>query len=329
MTMIHVPSNRFIEGELSPAVVGIEGWFTLRAIRRSGRVTRERKFKVRSGASFHNLITTLGLNRFGSQTSNNLYCYCHVGTGTTPPADSDTQLVNFLANVTTSYPTPSSTNSGSPDYYSAMILRWTSAIGALGNNNLTEVGISGQTTNGLLFSRELIRDSEGGPTTFPIGSDEQLEVTYELRMYPKLTDTEATVTIGASSYDTVTKPLDVSNTSYWGPAQPGSFNNNTSVISGSTGTRVFTGEPVAITAGINSISGALGETTSVSADSYTNDSFYRDGIATWDITTGNGNIRTAQFRFGCALFQTRYDPVIPKLNTQVLTLRQRIAWARR
>lgn len=327
MTMIHVPSNRVLEGELSPVSVGIEGWFTLRARRANGRVTRERKFRM--SASFHNLITTLGLNRFGTQTSSNLYRYCHVGTGTTPPADSDTQLVAFLANVTANFPINSMTNSGSPDYYSAMILKWTSAIGALGNNNLSEVGVSGQATNGLLFSRELIRDSEGDPTTFPIASDEQLEVTYELRVYPPLSDVEAEITIGSTVYDTITRGLNINSSTQWGTSAPGSGSVNTSPVQGSQGIRAFSGDLIANTGAINSFTGLLGEATSLSSAAYSNDSFYRDVTANWDITSGNGNIRVVQWRFQCALFQTRYDPVIAKANTQNLSLTQRISWARR
>lgn len=327
MTMIHVPSNSHLEGEMSPLMLGVEGWFTLRAVRRSGRVARQRSF--RASGTFHNLITTLGLNRFGGEPAGNVYRYCHVGTGTTPPANSDTQLVAFLANLSTDYPATSQSNSGSPDYYSSLIMKWTSAIGALGNNNLTEVGISGQTTNGLLFSRELIRDSGGDPTSFPIDTDEQLEVTYELRIYPKLTDTEAEITIGSTTYDTITRPLAISNTTYWCPVSPGAFSGNTSPVSGNTGIRLFSGDLVSITSAINSLTGSLGETTSVSQDSYGNNNFYRDATATWDITSGNGNIKSAQWRFGCCVFQTSYDPVIVKTNVQSLSLRQRMAWARR
>src|SRR5690606_24121908 len=92
--------------------------------------------------------------------------------------------------------------------------------GELGNNNLTEIGISGQNKNGLLFSRELIRDSSGNPAAFPITEDEQLEVTYELRLYPNLNDVPATVMVGSNSHDTITRPLGVTNTSNWGPVEP-------------------------------------------------------------------------------------------------------------
>jgi len=321
---IYIPSGRFLEGEVAEARVGIEGWFTLRAIRRSGRVTRERKFKVgevRELPSFHNLITNLGLDRFGSVAGNALYSRCHVGTGTATPSNTDTQLQNFLASIGS--PSTSTSNGGAPDYYSSRRITWTSAIGALGNNNLTEIGVSGQSANGLLFSRELIRDSNGNPAAFPISADEQLEVTYELRLYPNLADVPATVTVGASSYDTITRPIGV-NSGAWGVLSPDSPSVNAERIL--TGEAV-TGDLVPYTS--TTLSGNLGNASSGGTASYTNGSYYRDIYNTWNISTGNGNIRVVTFQFGCARLQVRFDPVITKTNTQVLTLYQRMSWARR
>lgn len=326
MIDIYIPSGRFLEGEISEAKVGLEGWYTLRAIRRSGRVTRERTFKVeacRELPPFRNLITDLGLNRFGSANANSVYNRCHVGTGTATPSVTDTQLQNFLAAVGTT-PATSIANSGPPDYYSYRTFTWTSSIGALGNNNLTEIGISGQTTNGLLFSRELIRDSGGNPAAFPISDDEQLEVTYELRLYPNLNDVPATVMVGSNSHDTITRPIAVTNTSAWGPIEPGSFANATLIVA-----TAYSGDLVPYTNSSSSLSGVLGGASSVATAPYTDGNFYRDVSSTWNISTGNGNIRTVLVAFRCATFQVRFDPVITKLNTQVLTLNQRISWARR
>lgn len=331
MIDIYIPSGRFLEGEVSEAKVGLEGWYTLRARRRSGRVTREHTFKAeacRELPPFHNLITDLGLNRFGSTSGNSLYTRCHVGTGTATPSVTDTQLHNFLAAVSTALPSEASGNSGPPDYYSYRTFTWTSAIGALGNNNLTEIGISGQNANGLLFSRELIRDSGGNPTAFPISNDEQLEVTYELRLYPNLTDVPATVMVGSNSHDTITRAIAVTNTARWAPVGAGSVLANAGWSGSAIGSnRAFSGDLVPYTD--NTPSGNLGDASSGATAAYTNGTFYRDISNTWNISTGNGNIRTVTFGFGCAAFQVRYDPVITKLNTQVLTLNQRISWARR
>lgn len=329
MIDIYIPSGRFLEGEIAEAKVGLEGWFTLRARRRSGRVTRERVFKVeacRELPPFHNLITDLGLNRFGSTVAPSLYSRCHVGTGTATPSVTDTQLQTFLAAVSTTNPSTTIANSGPPDYYSYRTFTWISSIGALGNNNLTEIGISGQNTNGLLFSRELIRDSNGNPAAFPISADEQLEVTYELRLYPNLTDVPATVMVGSNSHDTITRPIAVTDASFWRPVPPSSFLAN--AARGMAG-EAYSGDLVPYTNSYGSPSGSLGVASSGATATYTDGNFYRDISNTWNISTGNGNIRLVTCAFGCAAFQVRFDPVITKTNTQVLTLHQRISWARR
>src|SRR5690606_23339010 len=238
------------------------------------------------------------------------------------PSVTDTQLQNFLAAVGGT-PSTAIANSGPPDYYSYRTFTWISSIGELGNNNLTEIGISGQGTNGLLFSRELIRDSSGNPAAFPITADEQLEVTYELRLYPNLNDVPATVMVGSNSHDTITRPIGVTNASEWGPE-----NSSTNTARRAAG-GAYSGDLVPYTNSTSSLSGLLGAASSGSTAPYTDGNFYRDISSTWNISTGNGNIRVVTFFFNCAVFQVRFDPVITKTNTQVLTLHQRISWARR
>src|SRR5690606_12331471 len=128
----------------------------------------------------------------------------HVGTGTTPPAPTDTGLVNYLGFIQSA--TNTAGNSGAPDYYSWTRLSWLSAIGAFGTTNLTEIGV-GSTATDSLVSRELIRDGSGNPIAFPISVEEQLEVTYETSHEPPLTDGFATASIGSNRQDPITREL--------------------------------------------------------------------------------------------------------------------------
>ena len=75
MTMIYIPSGKYLEGEHPEMDVGIEGWFTLRALNRYGRVVRERTFKERRRevGPFHNLLLNNGLNRFATQLPESAY----------------------------------------------------------------------------------------------------------------------------------------------------------------------------------------------------------------------------------------------------------------
>lgn len=322
--MIIITPGKFVEGEMPDTSVGMEGWFTLRAIRRSGRVTRERKFRVLD--PFHNLITNYGMDSLGNRGSNQLFLRCHVGTGTTAPLITDVALANFHAAVSSSNPSSTFGNSGTAPYYGWRAHVWTSAIGALGNVILTEVGISHTTTTGNLLSRELIRDGGGSPTSFPLNDDEQLEVTYEFRTYVPMTDAEATVMVGSTSHDTITRALSATNATLWsiGATSSGSTNFD---ISGNFDNTAYSGDLVDMESG--SISGSLGNQTGSTTAAYTPGNHYLDASSTWGTGSGNGAIRTVKHARSCCRFQIQYDPPINKTNTQTLILNQRVSWARR
>jgi len=329
MTFIFVPSNSHLEAEVSAAECRTEGYFTLQARNRFGRLLRERTFKVddydRSIGPFHNLILNQGMDRLSTNTSNNTYNRCSVGVGTLAPAVTQTALANFVSDMGT----PSTTNGTgpAPEYYSWRRITWTTAIGAIPTNNLSEIGVGSSTTNNNnLFSRELIRDAQGVPTVFPISSDEQLTVTYELRLYPPLGDTPATITVGATSYDTITRAFNIAGNA-WGFNSPSGSTANFAASSGTT-FGLYTGDMVENTTASNP-TGNLGSASNTSNAAYTPGSYQRDISATWSITNGNGSIRTARMSYGCAQFQVRYDPVLVKTNTQTMTLNHRISWARR
>lgn len=320
MTMIFVPSNRFLEAELPAANVGLEGWITLRARRKSGLISREHSFKVphRQRGPFHNLITDLGLDRFAQVNGNLLASHFHVGTGTTPPTVTDTQLTNFSASIGS--PTWQTGNQTSAPYFAWRRYIWVSGIGELGNIIITEVGVSGQAVNGLLWSHELVRDSGGNPSTFPLQDDEQLEAIYELRLYAPENDVLATVSISGNNYDTVTRALNVTASAAWGVSSAGV--NNTAQNAGT----MYSGDLVAVTAA--NPSGQIGGAPSSMVDAaYGAGNYYRDGSATWGTGTA-GSVRTVRRGFVCAAFQVRFDPVIPKTVNNSLTLHQRISWAR-
>lgn len=326
--MIVIPSSKYVEGELPEYRIGLEGWFTLQAIKR-GRVVRSREFKQgkKECGPFHNLITDLGLDRIGSQAANAVYRYCVVGTGTATPTAADTQLAAYHGLITTA--SGSNSTGPSPDYYTAIQIIWTSGIGDLGTVNLTEVGVGGTNGNSLLFSRELIRDPGGSPVAFPLLNDEQLRVIYQLRMYPPLTDNPATVLIGASSHDTITRALNVnSTTNAWGfmPIS-GAASSWANFQTNGADASAYSGDLAAITA--TSPAGTNLGFASLGAAGYSNGNHYRDLSATWGPTVGNGNIRTVLLRNNATKWQVRYDPVIAKTNTQQLVLNQRVSWARR
>lgn len=154
----------------------LQGWFTLKVHKGDA----EQPSQV---ASFENLITDSGLNRIGQGS---FLTRCLVGTGNTPPDVLQTTLASLVASVdamTTNYNATTS-----PPYYGTFIRKYRFNPG-VATGNLTEVGVgwvtAGSTT---VFSRALIKDINGDPTTLTILPDEFLDVTYELRVYPIVTD---------------------------------------------------------------------------------------------------------------------------------------------
>lgn len=329
--MIIITEKKFFEAsDPTHASIGVEGYYTLRARRRSGRVTRDHTFKAdREVGPFHNLVTTLGMDRLGSESAQNVYARCHVGTGTSAPSIADVQLANFLASLQNNTGSDTSGNSASSPYYGWRRIVWTSAVGALGNSILTEVGISGQQADGLLFSRELIRDSVGNPTSFPISDDEQLEVTYELRFYVPLADSTGQITINSQTYDVTTRARSATSNS-WAPRSGSSVNFEASGRTTNPNHILYTaGINADITANEPSGGARNGQATGLTTSAYGTGNFYRDMTQSFGPAVGIGDNLSCTFTGYPAHFQTGFSPAITKTDTQTLILHHRVSWARR
>lgn len=113
-------------------------------------------------------------------TSDSLLTNCVVGTGATPPAVTDTGLVAQLA-VSPSGVRQSGTysyNSGTDELSAVTVMQYAFTLGAV-VGNISEIGIRPiSQTN--LFSRALIVDGGGSPTTITVTASDQLIVNYTL-----------------------------------------------------------------------------------------------------------------------------------------------------
>lgn len=316
---IWVPKFKIAEPK-SPITVGggLTGHYTMRVIR-NGVIRRE--------LSFPNVITNLGLNRLG--TNAGVLSSCAVGTGTGTPNVNDTSLGNQLA---TSDSTPDTVRAtqGEPPYY-AMKRRTYQFDAGTATGNLTEVGVgwSGNPLN--LFSRSLILDGEGSPTTLTVLEDEILQVVYEVRLIPPTDDVEDSATIGGESYDYTMRAANVtssSTTSGW-------------AVSASN-IEVFLGRPNTSALSHQAFDGAIGAITSAPSGSSSNGSLdegtygdndlFRDYSVTWGLGSGNfgggiQSIRTGMLSAGSVAFQIGFSPEIPKTDEQVFTANFRVTWS--
>jgi len=152
---------------------------------------------------FSNLITDIGLERWGSDSIGNK---CFIGSGSTPPTVNDTALVAQLASST------ATVDLTTWKAYSAAE-RWTEATivyrfsPGVTLNSIAEVGVGWV---GGLWSRALIRDQNGNPITIQLLSDEVLDVYYTLRIqFPE--DASGSITIDGVAYDWILRPAELAD----------------------------------------------------------------------------------------------------------------------
>lgn len=287
---------------------------------------------------FSNLILNQGLDFIGSGTGG-MIGRCAVGTGQTAPAAEQTELDNQIAVTNTISTFNAGTDSESP-YAMRKTVVYRFAQGAAAGN-LTEVAVGAQSGSPMpCFSRELIRDEEGEPTTLTVLADEFLDVTYEIFVYPPLADVEEeAVSIGDGTHDLVIRAAQVGTRT----GSAGGWGLATNVA----GTLFVGGSPssaaIAFNGSIGAITGAPSGTSGTSTDEenvgdYSNGDYYRDMLFEWGLSDGNltGGISAIQFRSGGGAqssaarqnFQCGFSPAIPKTDEQVLALTFRHSWSR-
>lgn len=312
-------SRGYIEsrgGILVPAS-RMSGRFKLEAIRPDGRV------RPLTGW-FRNLITNSGLDAIG--VSADWLANCRVGSGNSAPDVGDTSLDAEIASTNTVVGNVLA-NSGASLYFTSRAIKFRFSTGAA-EGNLAELGIFRSNPPFSMFSRALILDGDGDPTTVTVLSDEVLDVTYEWRNYPVLEDVESSVTISGEDYDVTTRPSNVGSTS-WGGSGGGTLGGaggGIAVYDGAIGP--VTGAPAGSTSGSND----------VTAGGYTSGNYFAEYSVSLALDQGNfgGGIRSVFFGLGnggggtaLGFMQSEFDPPIPKTSSDILSLQFRHTWARK
>lgn len=141
---------------------------------------------------------------------NNSYWYnatkwCRVGTGTTPPIESQTTLVNTLASTTGGAGDGPYSETGYIEegntWRAEATLKFTFPLGAV-VGSISEVGFSSvNTPTNVVHSRALIKDVNGNPTTITIAATEQLFVTYKIILRGSALDSTGSFQIGTTTYN--------------------------------------------------------------------------------------------------------------------------------
>lgn len=306
-----------------PLKIRVAGYYKLEAIRPDGSV------RPLTGW-FPNLITNTGLDNLA--TGGYPWGTCVVGTGTTAPSNTDTQLVTQIASTTNAVSQASSA-SGTTPYYGTLTTTWQFPVGAAAGN-LSEVGVGRSAT--ALFSRALIVDGSNNPTTITVLSNEALNVTYVINMEPPLGQTTGNVSLGGSSYAWTLQAANVGNANAWAPS-----NDTNYAGMGSYADAGFTYSTQTLGAITSNPGGTGYGSSSSSAGTYTVGSYTQSFTINWDINHGNapGGVGSVLLQLnwgsdggygvgGAGQYQVSFTPVIPKDNTKVLTLVFQVTWAR-
>lgn len=273
---------------------------------------------------FDNIILDSGLERWGTGA---IILGAAIGTGTSTPVAAQTQLDTQTLYTTTAGTGAALSALGSSPYNNTRTLVYRTPLGGL-NGNYTEVGV-GWASGSNMFSRALILDGLGSPTTIAVNSAQQLDIIYQLSVYPPLTDIGPTVVnISGVDYDVTGRASNVNSTSVstsggWGVTVGEAFS-----VPGSASNGAWNGTMGLITA---SPSGSSGSSGTGAVDAYVASSLQRTGYASYSLGGGNvaGGISATWFGWNCAAFQYGFDPAIPKDGTKTLVLNYSVNWARR
>lgn len=293
--------------------IELSGRFKIEAIRPDGtrRVLAE---------WFPNLILDSGLNRIGS---GGFLSHAMVGSSSAAPLVGHTTLVTPVANTSNVLGTSYGTELPSNYCYVRRTFRFVAGAAA---GNLSEVGVGWSATE--CFSRALIVDGVGTPTTITVLSDEILDVTYEFRQYWPTVDGSATITVNATDYSVVSRASRVGDWSY-NMGQFIAFGSNT-INPYYFAARSYLGGTPANLGGITLGPGmtSQGDGYFGFGSAYVNNSYERNYSCTFGLDIINP--MTAVEVIGpLGMFKLSLNPAIPKDNTNTFTLNCKYTWARR
>lgn len=314
-------SGRVIKLE-STANALLAGHFLLEAVKVDGSGSRVL-------ADFKNLVLDQGIDHLLSNTDDaqGFNRFISVGAGTEPESPEQTSLGAKIRHVDTGRGPGGMTQTvhgGSPFRIS---FAQTGSFGAgAAAGVISEVGAGWNGTS--LFSRALVRDVNGEPTSVEVLSDEFLIVTYTLDVYIDVVDKPFTLNFPHGSHDGILRPADiVQSFIYWPFLFRGPIRYRTSQTNATGGCIVSSQNIVGVTSR---------PTGSVAAPNLTNPPYvpgsFTDSVTlTYPPAVANigGGIRSLVVRFeNWISYQVQFDPPVPKTSDHLFAITLRLTLGR-
>lgn len=311
--ILHIPFN-----------VNMRGFKRIQLINKfSGKVRWDSGF-------FPNKILTSGRNIMS--TTALWMTHCHLGTDSTPPSSTDTSLLGLVATTSTIQSTTSGSRASAPYYgWKRRTFRFSPTAGQAGQN-LSEAGIGWGVAPSNLVSRALIIDPISQlPTTVTPLVDELVDVTYELRYYPPLSDVLQTVTLDGLVYDTVTRAALVNDGVAWAYGIGEEIRKDCAFV---TDWRAYDGAIGSLLTLPSGLTANLASVTEVFDKAYSNNSYTQGmqanlSINSWNLAAG---IRCINIKTTAGAYQTSFTRQggggerIPKSISYTMTLVWNVSW---
>jgi len=170
------------------------------------------KNEVREFPEVCNVITDIGFNRL---LANSVFDnYCLVGKGVSAVfLPTQTNLELPLASTTTVQTAKKYANRSKLPFVNTSYTTYRFPVGSI-TTSITEVGVGWGVTNSL-FSRTLIKDLNGNPTSITLLPDEYLDVTYFLDILVPSQDIVSTVNINGIDHTVTVRAAKASNPNKW------------------------------------------------------------------------------------------------------------------
>ena len=275
----------------------------------------KRGVPVRATGFFPNLITNAGMDMLGGIGPSSWYTYLPVGTSTVAPQNTDTHLTNWMASAYSASPFVNVIDTTHRQL--VLTKTWTFSEGqAVGV--IREVGV-GAVSNGQLFSKAALLDFRGIPSVFEVFADEQLQVTYRLRIQQP---DDYTGVVNQHTF--LVRPrlsAQPSGNGWSWLGTPifafGSVSGGYGVYSGGIG--VHTSNPLG--------NGVFVSSASV-VDPYVAGSYTRTATVTFGISYSLGVIKSLVWCCGPTSWQASLDPPLLHTNEDILTFKFSVSWAR-
>lgn len=262
--------------------------------------------KRESGES-PNVVLDNGLKRLGW---GGVASYCRVGTGSSTPVPTQTQLDAQIASTSTQQVSASSGVDAAKGYtYKRKTFRFGTGVAT---GNLTEVGVGWGPDGDTLFNRALIRDTSNNITTVTVLEDEVLDVTVELRAYMSLNSKNTLGTISDIQYELTVTPYIYNHDNC--------FDTEYHCLSATA----YSGNIVNTT---SSPSGQI-DNFSTHNKTYQGD-LTREFEIYWGLNSGNSApTRTIIVHSPYSAMQFQFNPTLPKDPEKVLRLGFKFTWGR-